>query len=57
MPCRCLESLLDSEISTDTPVVKEQQGTSGTTVAMLDLESMQVGLLHNFMPSTAVPRR
>jgi hypothetical protein len=42
LPCRCLESLLDSEIAADTPSVKAQQGTSETSVALLDLESMQV---------------
>jgi hypothetical protein len=43
---RCLESLLDSEISTDTPAVKAPVGTAATTsVALLDLESMQVRAL------------
>ena len=52
-PCRCLESLLDSEVAADTPAIGAKQGTAGNPVAMLDLESMQASFFVGILLTTA----
>lgn len=54
---RCLESLLDSEAVTDALALKAPLGTAATaSVALLDLESMQVRILDTISTLPGRPR-